>query len=50
MSAKKKDAAKRTSAKKTTAKDVELTELTTDQAAYIGVPVEGPYKLDHYRY
>ncbi|GAA1956294.1 adenosylhomocysteinase [Microbacterium aquimaris] len=29
---------------------VELTELTEAQAAYLGVPVEGPYKLDHYRY
>ena len=29
---------------------VSLTELTADQAAYIGVPVEGPYKSDHYRY
>ncbi|GAA1926237.1 adenosylhomocysteinase [Microbacterium aoyamense] len=29
---------------------VELTELTPEQAAYIGVPIEGPYKLDHYRY
>jgi adenosylhomocysteinase len=29
---------------------VELTELTPEQAAYIGVPVEGPYKLGHYRY
>jgi adenosylhomocysteinase len=29
---------------------VRLTELTPDQAAYIGVPVEGPYKPDHYRY
>ncbi|WP_431778344.1 adenosylhomocysteinase [Microbacterium aurantiacum] len=29
---------------------VQLTELTRDQAAYIGVPVEGPYKLEHYRY
>ena len=29
---------------------VELTELTAEQAAYIGVPVEGPYKVDHYRY
>lgn len=27
-----------------------LTELTPDQAAYINVPVEGPYKKDHYRY
>jgi len=29
---------------------VELTQLTPGQAAYIGVPVDGPYKLDHYRY
>ncbi|MGQ0563371.1 MAG: adenosylhomocysteinase [Gemmatimonadota bacterium] len=29
---------------------VKLTELSKDQAAYIGVPVEGPYKPDHYRY
>jgi len=29
---------------------VELTRLTPDQAAYIGVPIEGPYKVDHYRY
>jgi adenosylhomocysteinase len=29
---------------------VKLTELTPDQAAYIDVPVEGPYKPDHYRY
>ncbi|QBX56341.1 adenosylhomocysteinase [Nocardioides seonyuensis] len=29
---------------------VELTELTKEQAAYLGVPVEGPYKSDHYRY
>ncbi|AGW42223.1 cell division protein MraZ [Leifsonia xyli subsp. cynodontis DSM 46306] len=29
---------------------VELTTLTGEQAAYIGVPVEGPYKVDHYRY
>jgi len=27
-----------------------LTELRPEQAAYIGVPVEGPYKSDHYRY
>ena len=27
-----------------------LTELTDDQAQYIGVPKEGPYKPDHYRY
>ncbi|MBX3093764.1 MAG: adenosylhomocysteinase [Cryobacterium sp.] len=29
---------------------VELTTLSPEQAAYIGVPVEGPYKPDHYRY
>jgi adenosylhomocysteinase len=29
---------------------VELTKLTPSQARYIGVPVEGPYKVDHYRY
>ncbi|MCO6004861.1 adenosylhomocysteinase [Actinoallomurus purpureus] len=29
---------------------VRLTELTKEQAAYIGVDVEGPYKSDHYRY
>jgi adenosylhomocysteinase len=28
----------------------QLTELSPDQAAYIGVPVEGPYKSDQYRY
>ena len=27
-----------------------LTTLTPEQASYIGVPVEGPYKPDHYRY
>ncbi len=27
-----------------------LTELTTQQAAYLGIPVQGPYKSDHYRY
>ncbi|UCM88389.1 adenosylhomocysteinase [Streptomyces marincola] len=27
-----------------------LTELTKEQADYIGVPVEGPYKSEHYRY
>ncbi len=27
-----------------------LSELSTEQAAYIGVPVDGPYKPDHYRY
>ena len=29
---------------------VKLTTLTPKQADYIGVPVEGPYKPDHYRY
>ena len=29
---------------------VELDELRTDQAEYIGVKVEGPYKPEHYRY
>jgi adenosylhomocysteinase len=29
---------------------VKLTELTDEQAAYIGVPKEGPYKPDTYRY
>ena len=27
-----------------------LTKLSAEQAKYIGVPVEGPYKSDHYRY
>jgi adenosylhomocysteinase len=27
-----------------------LTELTKEQASYLGIPVEGPYKADHYRY
>jgi adenosylhomocysteinase len=30
--------------------DVELTELTADQSKYLGIPVEGPYKSDQYRY
>ena len=30
--------------------NVQLTTLTTEQAAYIGVPVDGPYKTAHYRY
>jgi adenosylhomocysteinase len=29
---------------------VKLTKLRPEQAAYIGVPLEGPYKPDHYRY
>jgi adenosylhomocysteinase len=27
-----------------------LTQLSKQQADYIGVPVDGPYKPDHYRY
>jgi adenosylhomocysteinase len=27
-----------------------LTELSDDQASYIGVPQDGPYKAEHYRY
>ena len=29
---------------------VKLTQLSKDQADYIGVPVDGPYKAEHYRY
>ncbi len=29
---------------------VKLTTLTEDQADYLGIPVQGPYKPDHYRY
>jgi len=29
---------------------VELTVLSQEQADYIGVSVDGPYKADHYRY
>jgi adenosylhomocysteinase len=29
---------------------VKLTQLTPEQADYIGVPVDGPYKTEHYRY
>lgn len=29
---------------------VKLTQLTKEQADYIGVPMDGPYKPDHYRY
>ena len=29
---------------------VKLTQLTTEQADYIGVPVEGPFKSDLYKY
>ncbi len=30
--------------------NAELTELSEAQARYIGVPRQGPYKADHYRY
>ena len=30
--------------------DVKLTKLSSDQAKYLGVPTEGPFKPDHYRY
>jgi len=30
--------------------NVQLTKLTEQQAAYIGVSVDGPYKTTHYRY
>jgi len=29
---------------------VHLTELTPEQAEYLGIPTEGPYKPNHYRY
>jgi adenosylhomocysteinase len=29
---------------------VKLTKLTPEQAEYLGVPLDGPYKPDHYRY
>jgi adenosylhomocysteinase len=29
---------------------VELTKLTAEQAKYLGVSVDGPFKPDHYRY
>src|SRR6059058_1020800 len=29
---------------------VKLTKLTKKQADYLGVPIEGPYKSEHYRY
>ena len=29
---------------------VEIDELSQDQAGYLGIPVEGPYKPEHYRY
>jgi adenosylhomocysteinase len=29
---------------------VKLTTLSKEQSEYLGIPVEGPYKPDHYRY
>ncbi|MGH7290410.1 MAG: adenosylhomocysteinase, partial [Myxococcota bacterium] len=29
---------------------VKLTKLTPEQAGYMGIPTDGPYKPDHYRY
>jgi adenosylhomocysteinase len=29
---------------------VKLTTLSDDQASYLGIPVQGPYKPEHYRY
>jgi adenosylhomocysteinase len=29
---------------------VKLTKLSEKQSSYIGIPVEGPFKPDHYRY
>jgi adenosylhomocysteinase len=30
--------------------DAQLTEMTDQQAAYLGIDKDGPYKTDHYRY
>ncbi len=30
--------------------DIKLTTLSDDQAKYLGIPKEGPFKPDHYRY
>jgi adenosylhomocysteinase len=30
--------------------NAQLSELTAEQADYIGVPKQGPYKAEHYRY
>ena len=29
---------------------IEIDQLTPDQSEYLGVPIAGPYKPDHYRY
>ena len=30
--------------------DIKLTKLSAEQSDYLGLPVDGPYKPDHYRY
>jgi len=30
--------------------DIKLTKMSKDQSDYLGIPMEGPYKPDHYRY
>merc|ERR1711910_218776 len=30
--------------------DIKLTKLSTEQSEYLGLPIDGPYKPDHYRY
>jgi len=30
--------------------DIKMTKLSTEQSDYLGIPVDGPYKPDHYRY
>merc|ERR1719190_281881 len=30
--------------------DIKLTKMSQDQSDYLGIPVEGPYKPEHYRY
>ena len=30
--------------------DIKLTQLSKDQSDYLGIPVDGPYKPEHYRY
>ena len=29
---------------------IKLTKLSTEQSEYLGLPIDGPYKPDHYRY
>merc|ERR1711889_30424 len=30
--------------------DIKLTKLSNEQSEYLGIPIEGPFKPDHYRY